>query len=58
MVDRKKNIVSVHLRTGRIDNAYAAGIDSNSTRMVEMMLHSSELISAGRMLLEALNRFE
>src|SRR3954452_5446379 len=46
-VDRKKNSTSVHLRTGRIDSAYAAGMDSASTRIVEMTLADSELISGG-----------
>src|SRR3954471_23555072 len=42
-VDRKKNITSVHLRTGRIDNAYAAGIASTSTSTVDSTLAVSEL---------------
>src|SRR3954469_21332073 len=47
LVDRKKNSTSVHLRTGRIDNAYAAGIASSSTTTVEATLGLSELPSAG-----------
>src|SRR3954454_7214931 len=46
-VDRKKNRTSVHLRTGRIDSAYAAGMDSTSTTIVEIRLADSELISGG-----------
>src|SRR3954447_23483466 len=48
LVDRKKNITSVHLRTGLIDSAYAAGMDRTSTRIVEMMLAVAELISGGQ----------
>src|SRR3982750_1706186 len=43
LVERKKNITSVHLRTGRIDSAYAAGMASSSTRTVDRMLAVSEL---------------
>jgi hypothetical protein len=46
-VDRKKNSTSVHLRTGRIDNAYAAGMASTSTSAVDRMLAVKELSSAG-----------
>ena len=46
-MDRKKNSTSVHLRTGRIDSAYAAGIDSASTSRVEQMLAVAELMSGG-----------
>src|SRR5512133_2100905 len=47
LVERKKNITSVHLRTGRIDSAYAAGMASSSTRTVEITLAVSELSSEG-----------
>ena len=46
-MDRKKNITSVHLRTGRMDSAYAAGIARISTKIVETMLAVAELISGG-----------
>src|SRR5258706_2486300 len=46
-VERKKNSTSVHLRTGLIASAYAAGIDSSSTRSVAAMLAVAELIRAG-----------
>src|SRR2546421_10769156 len=48
LVDRKKNITSVHLRTGRMDSAYAAGMASSSTTRVEPMLADSELSSGGQ----------
>src|SRR3954468_1753302 len=48
LVDRKKNITSVHLRTGRIDSAYAAGMDSTSTRIVDRMEAGAELIRDGQ----------
>ena len=38
LVDRKKNITSVHFLTGLIDSAYAAGVASSSTSIVETML--------------------
>src|SRR5690348_9755398 len=47
LVERKKNITSVHLRTGRIDSAYAAGIASTSTSTVDRMLAVRELSSDG-----------
>src|SRR5206468_10411353 len=47
LVERKKNITSVHLRTGRIDSAYAAGMASRSTRTVEITLAVRELSSEG-----------
>lgn len=46
-VDRKKNITSVHLRTRRIDSAYAAGSASSSTSTVEKNEAASELTSGG-----------
>ena len=46
-MDRKKNITSVHLRTGRMDSAYAAGMASTSTRIVDTTLAVTELISGG-----------
>src|SRR6478672_11442948 len=45
---RKKNSTSVHLRTGRIDRAYAAGNASRITRVVEMTLAVSEFSRAGQ----------
>ena len=48
LVDRKKNITSVHLRTGRIDSAYAAGMASSSTRTVDTTLAVRELSSEGQ----------
>ena len=47
-MDRKKNITSVHLRTGRIDSAYAAGMASTSTRIVDRMQAVAELIRDGQ----------
>src|SRR3954452_18693988 len=47
LVDRKKNSTSVHLRTGLIDNAYAAGKLTSSTRAVDRTLAVSELSSGG-----------
>ncbi len=47
LVDRKKNMTSVHLRTGRIDSAYAAGSASNRTRTVDTTLAVSELARDG-----------
>src|SRR6478735_2912972 len=47
LVLRKKNSTSVHLRTGRIDRAYAAGNASSSTRIVERTLAVSELSRDG-----------
>src|SRR5918998_4327360 len=46
-VDRKKNSTSVHLRTGRIDRAYAAGVASTSTSAVDSTLAVIELSSGG-----------
>ena len=46
-MDRKKNSTSVHLRTGRIDSAYAAGMANSSTSAVDSTLAVSELASAG-----------
>ena len=46
-MDRKKNSTSVHLRTGRIDSAYAAGMARISTKIVDRMLADAELISGG-----------
>src|SRR3954451_1814584 len=46
-VDRKKNITSVHLRTGRIDNAYAVGIASTSISAVASTAAVSELARYG-----------
>ena len=40
-------MTSVHLRTGRIDNAYAAGIDSRSTTTVDSTLAESEFARVG-----------
>src|SRR5687768_6593169 len=48
LVDRKKNMTSVHLRTGRMDRAYAAGIARTSTRIVEITLAVSELSNDGQ----------
>ncbi len=45
-VDRKKNSTSVHLRTGRIDSAYAAGMANANTRTVEM-LEAASMDGAG-----------
>src|SRR3954468_13088121 len=47
LVERKKNITSVHLRTGRIDSAYAAGMASSSTNTVDSTLAVSELSREG-----------
>src|SRR3954463_15696026 len=47
LVDRKKNSTSVHLRTGRMDRAYAAGKDSSSTRIVDSTLAVREFASEG-----------
>src|SRR3954449_4126243 len=47
LVDRKKNITSVHLRTRLMDSAYAAGIASRSTSSVDTRLAVAELISGG-----------
>src|SRR3954466_8065417 len=47
LVERKKNITSVHFRTGRIDSAYAAGMASSSTRAVDSTLAVSEFSSEG-----------
>src|SRR2546423_14474131 len=47
LVERKKNITSVHLRTGRIDSAYAAGMASSSTSAVDSTLAVSELSREG-----------
>ena len=46
-MDRKKNSTSVHLRTGRIDSAYAAGIASSRTSSVDSTLAVIELASGG-----------
>src|SRR4051794_29124540 len=46
----KKNSASVHFRTGRMDSAYAAGVASSTTRIVETMLAVSELSRYGVML--------
>src|SRR5256886_12566662 len=48
LVDRKKNSTSVHLRTGLMASAYAAGMASSSTRIVDAMLAVAELIRAGQ----------
>src|SRR5215203_4000974 len=47
LVDRKKNMTSVHFLIGRTDSAYAAGIASRITRIVEMMEAIAELINGG-----------
>src|SRR3954468_18739723 len=47
LVERKKNSTSVHLRTGLMLSAYAAGSDSSRTISVETMLAVSELSSGG-----------
>src|SRR5215212_10142265 len=47
LVDRKKNITSVHLRTGRMDRAYAAGMARINTKIVDTTLAVSELIKGG-----------
>src|SRR5919112_6729627 len=47
LVDRKKNRTSVHLRTGRMDSAYAAGNDSSSTSAVDSTLAVREFASGG-----------
>src|SRR5215213_4072027 len=47
LVDRKKNMASVHFLIGRTDSAYAAGIASRITRIVEMIEAVAELINGG-----------
>ena len=47
LVESRKKSTSVHLRTGRIDRAYAAGNASSRTRIVEVMLAVAELMRAG-----------
>src|SRR5437764_15047703 len=47
LVDRKQNRTSVHLRTGLIARAYAAGMASSSTTIVAPMLAVAELIKGG-----------
>src|ERR1700712_15834 len=51
LVEMKKNSASLHLATGRNDNAYAAGVASRTTRIVEKMLAISEFSRNGVMLL-------
>ena len=48
MVERKKNITSVHFRTGFTDSAYAAGMATTSTMMVETTEAISELNRYGQ----------
>src|SRR5215212_4196911 len=50
LVEMKKNNASVHLRTGRNDNAYAAGVASATTRSVEKTLAISEFSRNGTIL--------
>ena len=47
-MDRKKNITSVHFWTGLTDSAYAAGMASRITRIVETIEAVAELISGGQ----------
>ena len=49
LVLMKKNKASCVLRTGRSDNANAAGVPSSSTRMVEMPVAKTEFSIAGPM---------
>jgi hypothetical protein len=46
-VDKKKNIASVHFLIGLTESAYAAGIASKITRIVEMIDAVAELINGG-----------
>ena len=46
-MDRKKNRTSVHFSTGLIDNAYAAGIASSSTMIVDPIDAENELSNGG-----------
>src|ERR1700730_9693180 len=47
LVERKKNITSLHLRTGLMDSAYAAGIAKASTNPVDSRMAIAELIKKG-----------
>jgi hypothetical protein len=47
LVERKKNITSVHFSTFLIDSAYAAGTASSSTSTVDSTLAVSEFSSGG-----------
>jgi hypothetical protein len=47
LVDRKKNIASVHFLIGLTASAYAAGIAKMITRMVETIDAVAELINGG-----------